>query len=224
MQCILWNVLNLYVRSMCNNNECVFPMCIVKKLQISISKQFYRWNFIDDNIMHFEIILCAFCRNYGSNGSQALKRNTPLIQRLTSARKKHTICVLLPLPYDGATVCFVPTFRIELYKKVSYIITHQHQHSYLVLHGQSSSTFCLSLSSVWVVAMDKLLHLTRGLGQFSLRRAGFHQTYCNLQTCLSCPPLPRCFFFLKELCGVLAHHMVYSLPCLFSLSVWKTCP
>ena len=105
---------------MCNNNECVFPMCISNvycqeasnQLQFtntisafskifSISKQFYRWNFIDDNIMHFEIILCAFCRNYGSNGSQALKRNTPLIQRLTSARKKHTIRVLLPYWWDS---------------------------------------------------------------------------------------------------------------------------
>ena len=34
-----------------------------------------------------------------SNGSQALERNTPLIQRLTSVRRKHTIRVLLP---DGA--------------------------------------------------------------------------------------------------------------------------
>ena len=47
--------------------------------------------------------------------------------------------------------------------------------------------------------MDNLHHSTRCLGQFSLWRGEFHQTYCNLLTCLSCPPLPRCFFSLKEL-------------------------
>ena len=38
------------------------------------------------------------CASPGSNGSQALKRNTPLIQRLRSTRRKHTIRVLLPDP------------------------------------------------------------------------------------------------------------------------------
>ena len=36
------------------------------------------------------------CASSGSNGSPALERNTPLIQRLRSARRKHTIRVLLP--------------------------------------------------------------------------------------------------------------------------------
>src|ERR1041385_5967418 len=52
----------------------------------------------------------------------------------------------------------------------------------------------------------------------------FHETFHNLQTCPSCPPILRCLFFLKELCGALAHRMMYSLPYLFFCSVWYTCP
>src|SRR6266496_6142125 len=52
----------------------------------------------------------------------------------------------------------------------------------------------------------------------------FHQNFHNLLICLSCHPLRRCFFFRKELCGALAHRMMYSLPYLFFFSVWYTCP
>src|ERR1041384_1430653 len=41
----------------------------------------------------------------------------------------------------------------------------------------------------------------------------FHETYRNLRTCLSCPRLPRCFFFLKELCDAWAHCLMYLYPC-----------
>src|SRR3954471_22210584 len=74
------------------------------------------------------------------------------------------------------------------------------------------------------VTMDHLLYLTECLGQFSLSRAEFHQTYYNLLTCLSCPRFPRCFFSLKELCDALDHHMMYSFAYFFFFSVWRTCP
>src|SRR4051812_38089269 len=60
-------------------------------------------------------------------------------------------------------------------------------------HGQSSS-FNMMLGSVFTVKEE------------------FHETFHNLLTCLSCPPLPQGFFSLKELCGALAHRMMYSLP------------
>ena len=69
-----------------------------------------------------------------------------------------------------------------------------------------------------VVTMDNLHHLSGCLGQPWLWREEFHETFHNLQTCLFYPPLPRCPFFLKELCGALAHHMMYSLFLIFSFS------
>ena len=71
--------------------------------------------------------------------------------------------------------------------------------------------------SLCAVTMDNLHRLTWCSGQHSLWREQFHETFHNLLTCLSCPPLPRCFFSLKELCGTLAHRMMYSLPYLFWL-------
>src|SRR3954466_6687026 len=72
--------------------------------------------------------------------------------------------------------------------------------------------------------MDNLHHLTRFLGQSSLQREEFHETFHNLLTCLSCPPLPRGFFSMKELCGALDHRMMYSLPYLSFFSFCLTCP
>src|SRR3954470_19568577 len=80
-----------------------------------------------------------------------------------------------------------------------------------LLHIISSRVFL----SDPVVSMENLHSLTRCLGHPSPRRAEFHETYHNLLTCLSCPPLPRCFFFLKELCGALAHRLMYSFSYFF---------
>jgi hypothetical protein len=74
-----------------------------------------------------------------------------------------------------------------------------------------------------VVTMEYLHHWTRCLGQYSLWRAEFHQTYYNLLTCLSYPQIPQYFFSLKELCDALAHCIMYSLPYVFFFSVWRTC-
>ena len=73
--------------------------------------------------------------------------------------------------------------------------------------------------SLSAVTMDNLHHLTGCLGQYSLWREQFHETFHNLLTCLSRHPLPRCFFSLKELCGALAHRIMYSLPYLFFLGL-----
>jgi len=68
--------------------------------------------------------------------------------------------------------------------------------------------------------MDNLHYLRWCLDQFLPWRVEYHQTYYNLLTCLSCPLLPRCFFFLKELCGALAHRMMCTLAFFFLEIHW----
>ena len=98
------------------------------------------------------------------------------------------------------------------------ILDQRHHHNSC---GQKVFTFSSLVSFAYIaVTMDNLHRLTGCLGQPWLWREEFHETFHIVQTCLSCPPLPWCLFSLKQVCGSLAHRMMYSLPYLIFFSVW----
>ena len=170
------------------------------------------------------------------------------IQRVTSARRKHTLQLKYQIVHKNVIYIFiVNSFRNSLFHRpnTNHLIC-RHSRATVGLYAGETACFVLyrnpsvnrlntnlsdslhytspiSLSSVVVffcaVAMENLHHLTGCMGQFSLWRAEFHETYYNLLTCLSSHPLPRCFFSLKELCCALAHRTMYSFADFF-FSIW----
>src|SRR4051794_21176122 len=85
---------------------------------------------------------------------------------------------------------------------------HVEIHINCSIHYYTSSLCLPLLMTVSAVNMEHLHYLTGCLGILSLRMAEFYETYHNLLTCLSCPPVPRCFFSQKELCDALAHRFL----------------